>query len=98
MAKANKQEEVTTPVELTAEEKLAERNRKISEAQRGKPRSTIAVIANGVGYSSICSAMKIHGIQDKGTKNWFVIRKALKATGKVEHSGVKFELPPTETK
>jgi len=96
MAKNNVK--TATAVEPTAEEKLAERNRKISESQRGKPRATINVVANGKGYSSICGAMKAHGIQDKGTKNWFVIRKALKATGKCEHSGVKFELPPTETK
>ena len=81
------------PAEKTKEEVLEERNRKISESQRGKPRSTIAVLANGKPYSSICAAMKDHGIQDKGTKNWFTIRKALKATGTTEHSGVKFELP-----
>ena len=80
-------------VEKIKEEVLSERNRKISESQRGKPRSTIAVLANGKPYSSICSAMKFHNIVDKGTKNWFTIRKALKATGSTEHSGVKFELP-----
>jgi len=82
-----------TNVEPTKEEVLAERNRKISEAQRGKPRYTICVIANGTPYVSICQAMKANGIADEGTKNWFTIRKALKRDGKTEHSGVKFALP-----
>lgn len=80
-------------VEKSKDEVLLERNKKISEAQRGKPRFTIAVLANGVPFGSICAAMKAHNIPDKGTKNWFTIRKALKATGSTEHSGVKFELP-----
>lgn len=83
-------------VERTKEEVLTERNRKISESQRGKPRQNVAVLANGIPYNSICEAMKANGIPDKGTKNWHTIRKALKNSGKTEHSKVKFELPLVE--
>lgn len=39
---------------------------------------SIGISVNGVQYSSICAGMKAHGIPDKGTKNWFKIRAALK--------------------
>jgi hypothetical protein len=50
----------------------------------------VGVTVDGVEYPSICKGMAAHSIPDKGTKNWFKIRAALKKSGQIDFEGHLF--------
>jgi hypothetical protein len=66
-----------------AEEPKATKSDEPKTIKQGK----VGVTVNGVEYPSICKGMAAHGIPDKGTKNWFKIRAALKKVGMIDFEG-----------
>lgn len=65
--------------EDTAEVVQSEAGRKISEAQKGVPKSRIHVTVNGETYSTLCAALTAVNL-DK-VKDWPAARNALKKEG-----------------
>jgi TPP-dependent indolepyruvate ferredoxin oxidoreductase alpha subunit len=72
--------------------KAEEKAKTESEPKKINQRS-IGISVNGTEYPSICKAMAAYGIPDKGTKNWFKIRAALKKSNEIdfEYGGEVFK-------